>query len=80
MTPLRHWFEDYEQAEFDESIPLLAPMMHTIALVWANSRYNTPARIVVLLQEVCNLIIEQVIITFTPSEHSCRFVYPSVPS
>lgn len=60
LTPLRHHFEDYEQAEFDESIPFLAPMMHTVCLVWANSRYNTPARIIVMLQEMCNLIIEQV--------------------
>ena len=61
MKPLRHHFEDLEQAEFDEAIPMLGPMMHTVCLVWANSRfYNTPARIIVLLQEMCNMIIDMV--------------------
>lgn len=61
LKPLRHHFEDFEQAEFDESIPLLAPMMHTTCLTWANSEYyNTPARIIVLLQEMCNMIINMV--------------------
>ncbi|XP_041830036.1 dynein heavy chain 9, axonemal-like isoform X1 [Melanotaenia boesemani] len=34
--------------------------MHTVCLVWTSSRhYNTPARLVVLLQETCNLLIQQ---------------------
>ena len=53
-----------EQADFDSAEKLLAPLMHTICLVWANSdHYNTPARIIVLLQETCNLLIEMVSIT-----------------
>lgn len=59
LKPLRHHIEDFEQAEFDESIPMLAPMIHTVCLIWANSTfYNTPARIIILLQEICNMIIE----------------------
>lgn len=62
LKPLRSHYEDYEQAEFDESIPFLAPMMHTICLLWAKSQYyNTPARIIVLLQETCNMMINQVL-------------------
>ena len=62
LKPLRHQLEDLEQAEFDESAKNMAPLMHTVALVWSNSNYyNTPARIIVLLQEICNLIIEMVI-------------------
>ena len=61
LRPARHHFEDYEQSEFDESGPLMAPMMHTIALIWVHSQYyNTPARIIVLLQEMCNMIINHV--------------------
>ena len=49
------------QAEFDEAIPMIAPMMHCICLAWVNSQYySTPARIIVLLQELCNLFIQQV--------------------
>ena len=35
-------------------------MLHVVLLIWKNSRhYNTPARLVVLMREVCNSIIEQ---------------------
>ncbi|XP_033732158.1 dynein beta chain, ciliary-like [Pecten maximus] len=69
MTPLRHHFEDYEQAEFDESIPLLAPMMQTVCLVWSHSQYyNTPARIIVLLKEMCNMTINMASNYLEPTE------------
>ena len=62
LKPLRNMFEDLEQADFDMSEKLIAPMMHTLCLVWANSQfYNTPGRIVVMLQEICNLMINLVI-------------------
>jgi len=58
LKPLRSHFEDIEQAEFENMQQHLEPMMHVICLVWANSKYyNTPARIIILLQEMCNLII-----------------------
>ncbi len=61
MKPLRFHFEDMEQADFDQAEKLLVPLMHTICLVWANSEhYNTPARIIVLLQETCNMLIDMV--------------------
>lgn len=61
LKPLLTHFEDLEQAEFDECIPMLAPMMHCICLTWVHSKfYCTPARIIVLLQELCNLFIQQV--------------------
>ena len=61
LMPLRFHLEDYEQAEFDESQKLFDPLMHVVCLIWANSEYyNTPSRIVVLLVEICNMIIEMV--------------------
>ena len=39
---------------------LFRPFLHTVLLIWKHSKYyNTPSRIVVLLKEVCNSIIEQ---------------------
>jgi dynein heavy chain len=36
------------------------PIMHTIMLVWKHSKYyNTPARLVVLMREICNDLIQQ---------------------
>ena len=44
-----------DSSEFSEVEQLFPPMMFTISLVWKNSSYyNTPARLLVLLQEVCN--------------------------
>ena len=61
LKPLKNHFEDLEQADFDESEKLLPPLLHVICLVWAKSKYyNTPGRIIVLLQETCNLLIELV--------------------
>ena len=40
-----------EVVDFPELRPLLAPLMHTVCLVYANSSYyNTTARIIVLMQ------------------------------
>ena len=34
--------------------------MHTIGLIWTYSEnYNTPARLLVLIREICNAIIKQ---------------------
>ena len=66
LKPLRGFFEDIEQAEFDEIGKHFPPLMHVVCLVWANSKYyNTPGRIVVLLQETCNMLIEAVSSVFT---------------
>lgn len=39
-------------------------VMHTVCLTWANSEhYSHPARIIVILQEICNLFIDMVIVS-----------------
>lgn len=49
-----------EAKEFTEMEPLFVPIMHTIKLIWDNSQfYNTPARLVVLIREICNAVISQ---------------------
>ncbi|XP_066292954.1 dynein beta chain, ciliary-like [Branchiostoma lanceolatum] len=59
LKPMRRHFEDLEEVEFCDTSPLLKPLWHTICLIWSHSQYYcNPARIIVLLQEVNNLIIE----------------------
>ena len=59
LKPLQHHFEDFMQIDFDLSEKSIAPMFHCLCLVWSNSQYyNTPARVVVVLQEMCNMMIE----------------------
>ncbi|XP_025057963.1 dynein heavy chain 9, axonemal [Alligator sinensis] len=60
LTPLQHHLEEIESVEFSEVKSLVSPLLHVVCLIWATSKYyNTPARIIVLLQEICNLLIQQ---------------------
>ncbi|XP_077110730.1 dynein axonemal heavy chain 9 isoform X2 [Ranitomeya variabilis] len=60
LKPLQRHFEEIESVEFSEVKPVIVPLMHVLCLVWARSKYyNTPERIIVLMQEICNLFIQQ---------------------
>ncbi|XP_026855443.2 LOW QUALITY PROTEIN: dynein heavy chain 9, axonemal [Electrophorus electricus] len=60
LKPLQRLTEDLENIEFSEVKGRIAPLMHMVCLVWSNSKfYNTPARLIVLLCEFCNLFIQQ---------------------
>lgn len=46
--------------ELPEVSEYFVPIMHTILLIWTYSQhYNTPARLLVLIREICNAIIGQ---------------------
>ncbi|KAF4665135.1 hypothetical protein FOL47_004778 [Perkinsus chesapeaki] len=54
-----------DSMDFVELDKLFDPILHTILLIWKHSKYyNTPARLVVLMREICNSIIAQ----------ACRFI------
>ncbi|XP_063817028.1 dynein axonemal heavy chain 9 isoform X3 [Pseudophryne corroboree] len=60
LKPLHRHFDEIENVEFNEVKPLIVPLLHVLCLVWARSKYyNTPTRIIVLMQEICNLFIQQ---------------------
>ena len=60
LKPLSGYFESLETTEFDEIIPIFAPMFETICLVWSNSKYYCrPARIIVLIQEINNSMMKR---------------------
>lgn len=59
LSPLRPHFEELEECEYTELDKRLPAIYHVICLVWANSKhYQQPARLVVLLQEFANLMID----------------------
>lgn len=61
LRPLRRHIQCLQETEFPHTRVLIAPLFHTICLIWSHSKfYNTPARIIVLLQEFCNLFVDQV--------------------
>ncbi|KAK7919110.1 hypothetical protein WMY93_010394 [Mugilogobius chulae] len=63
LKPLQRLLQDLEEAEFPQVKGHMAPLMHTVCLLWARSRfYCRPARIIVLLQEMCNLLLQQEVV------------------
>uniref|UniRef100_A0A3Q1G344 Dynein, axonemal, heavy chain 9 n=1 Tax=Acanthochromis polyacanthus TaxID=80966 RepID=A0A3Q1G344_9TELE len=69
LRPLQSLFEDMENVDFPDVKGQIGPLMHTVCLVWTNSRYySTPARLIVLLQETCNLLIQQARAYLVPEE------------
>lgn len=61
LTPLSHHLELLESLEFPEVKPRLQPLLHVVCLIWVTCEsYRSPGRLTVLLQEICNLLIQQV--------------------
>lgn len=61
LKPLRRHLEALEAVEFPELKPRLRPLLHVVCLIWATCKsYCSPGRLTVLLQEICNLLIQQV--------------------
>ncbi|XP_019398323.1 PREDICTED: dynein heavy chain 17, axonemal [Crocodylus porosus] len=59
LKPLRVLLEETEQVDYAQLPPYIDQVLYTVCLVWANSgHYSTPSRIIVILQEICNLFIE----------------------
>ena len=59
LKPLTDHFETLEATDFTDIRPIFPPLMHTICLVYSHSAYyNSAARIIVLLTETCNLLID----------------------
>lgn len=63
LKPLIPWFEGLEtEADFEELVVHFPPIVHLILLVWKSSAYyNTPARLVILMREICNTLIRQAV-------------------
>ncbi|XP_049624579.1 dynein axonemal heavy chain 17 [Suncus etruscus] len=59
LKPLRFLLEEMEQMDFSSVPTFITKVLFTICFIWANSEhYNTPSRIIVILQEFCNLLID----------------------
>lgn len=59
FKPLESHFQAFEDNEFLENKERIKPLVHCMALLWANSRhYCRSERIVTLFQEIANLLIE----------------------
>ncbi|NWY63744.1 DYH9 protein, partial [Erithacus rubecula] len=69
LTPLQQPLEDIEAVEFSKVKPLLVPLLHVVCWIWVTCKhYSVPVRIVVLLQEICNLLIQQAVLYLSPED------------
>jgi dynein heavy chain len=61
LRTLEDWFNDLgKEGEFANLTSVFKPLMHIILLIWKNSKhYNLPNRLMVLVREICNILIEQ---------------------
>ncbi|XP_023280705.1 dynein heavy chain 11, axonemal-like [Seriola lalandi dorsalis] len=60
LQPLHAHLSQLEKEEFSNLETFIPALFHTLFLIWTNCQsYQRPARIVVLLQGLCNLLIEQ---------------------
>ncbi|XP_066544120.1 dynein axonemal heavy chain 11 [Amia ocellicauda] len=69
LRPLRRHIAYFEECSFTDVEVLIVPLFHTLCLIWSHSKYYCVApRIVVLLQEFCNLLIERAFAYLIPEE------------
>jgi dynein heavy chain len=61
LRPLISWFEAMEsESDYEGLVQHFHPIMYLILMVWKSSPYyNTPARLVIVMREICNSIIKQ---------------------
>jgi dynein heavy chain len=59
LKPMRRHFEEIEEADFVDLRDKLKLMFHCLCLVWSHCKhYQQPSRLVVLLQEITNLLLD----------------------
>ncbi|KAF6202116.1 hypothetical protein GE061_004514 [Apolygus lucorum] len=60
LKPLEVHFSLIVETDFSDVLPCFIPLMHTVCLVWSKCKYYcTSGRIIVLLKQISNLVIEQ---------------------
>ncbi|KAM9209454.1 dynein axonemal heavy chain 9 [Dugong dugon] len=69
LMPLHRHLETIESVEFPKVKPRLRPLLHVVCLIWATCKdYRSPGRLTVLLQEICNLLIQQASAYLSPED------------
>ena len=79
LKPLRKYLEKMNTMDdFTALVELFKPMFHTMLLIWKHSGYyNTSAKMVTLIREMCNDLIMQAC-KFVPGRH-LSLVSPVIP-
>ncbi|GFR90124.1 dynein heavy chain 17, axonemal, partial [Elysia marginata] len=81
LKTLANAMDNAEGADFEECSKFMGPLVHTVGLIWANSNhYNTPERITVLLQMLCNFVIAMVDNYLRPEEMFRGDIAETIPA
>ncbi|XP_076624613.1 dynein beta chain, ciliary-like [Colletes latitarsis] len=67
LKPLESYFQEIDHTEFKLIGAKLKALMHCACLMWANSKYYSMERMIVLLREISDLLISQAIKYINPS-------------
>jgi dynein heavy chain len=60
LKTLEKWVNKLMEDDFVNTSATFKPILHTIMLIWKHSvYYNIPSRLVILIREICNAIIDQ---------------------
>ena len=60
LKTLEKWVNKLNEDDFGNLSAIFKPLIHTLMLIWKHSKYyNTPSRLVILVREMCNSIIDQ---------------------
>ncbi|XP_063046887.1 dynein axonemal heavy chain 11 [Engraulis encrasicolus] len=69
LRPMRKHLSVFEERSFPQLGQQMAPLFHTLCLLWTHCRhYCTPKRIVTLLQQLSNLLIDKAFAYLIPEE------------
>lgn len=60
LTPLKKHIQSLEETDFSDCIPLIAPTMHVVTLIWVECKSFDQAKLIILLKQICNLLIQEV--------------------
>ncbi|KAJ8682462.1 hypothetical protein QAD02_018254 [Eretmocerus hayati] len=60
LSPLAKCFKAVEEVDFSEAKPLMAVLIHSIGLAWANSKYyQNSSKLIIMIRQICNLLIQE---------------------
>lgn len=69
LMPLKKHIQVLEETDFSECIPLLPVIVHVVALIWVHCKYFDQVKLIILLKQISNLLIQQVIMFFHQQVH-----------
>lgn len=60
LTPLAKCFKAVEEVDFSEAKPVMVTLIHSVGLVWVNSKYyQSSSKLIIMLRQICNLLVQE---------------------